>query len=149
VILKNKKRSRYQALLIAQSGAKGFSSHGKGNWEEYLRRKRRRRDMRLQIFGFGPLRIKLISVSSSSGDAVVSEFPINRLYHARIDILPVNPEISSGLPIPLSNRFPQPGSRTEKYATPATKASDPAFNPVSPNLTRHVNRIDSFTVLQA
>lgn len=27
------------------------------------------------------------------------------------------------------NRYPQPGSRTETYATPATQASDPAFNP--------------------
>jgi hypothetical protein len=42
----------------------------------------------------------------------------------------VNPEISSGLPIPLLNRYPQPGSRAEKYAAPATSASDPAFNPV-------------------
>ena len=43
---------------------------------------------------------------------------------------PVNPEISSGLPIPTLNRFPQPGSRPERYATPATQASDVAFNPV-------------------
>ncbi|WVF70550.1 hypothetical protein IAT40_005341 [Kwoniella sp. CBS 6097] len=41
----------------------------------------------------------------------------------------LNPEISSGLPIPTENRYPQPGSRTEKYATPATNASDIAFNP--------------------
>ncbi|WVR05968.1 hypothetical protein IAU60_002996 [Kwoniella sp. DSM 27419] len=41
----------------------------------------------------------------------------------------LNPEISSGLPIPLENRYPQPASRTERYATPSTKASDIAFNP--------------------
>ncbi|OCF38662.1 hypothetical protein I317_07560 [Kwoniella heveanensis CBS 569] len=40
-----------------------------------------------------------------------------------------NPEISSGLPLPTENRYPQPGSRPERYATPATKASDIAFNP--------------------
>jgi len=45
------------------------------------------------------------------------------------DVLVVNPEISSGLPIPKLNRYPQPGSRTEEYATPATRASDPAENP--------------------
>lgn len=45
-------------------------------------------------------------------------------------IPPVNPEISSGLPIPELNRYPQPGSREERYATPATQASDVAFNPV-------------------
>ncbi len=45
--------------------------------------------------------------------------------------LSVNPEISSGLPIPTLNRYPQPASRPERYATPATKASDIAFNPVS------------------
>ncbi|ADV25508.1 Hypothetical protein CGB_M2080W [Cryptococcus gattii WM276] len=41
----------------------------------------------------------------------------------------LNPEISSGLPLPTENRYPQPASRPETYATPATKASDPAFNP--------------------
>ncbi|WWD17769.1 hypothetical protein CI109_102210 [Kwoniella shandongensis] len=41
----------------------------------------------------------------------------------------VNPDISSGLPIPELNRYPQPASRPETYATPATKASDVAFNP--------------------
>ncbi|TYJ56488.1 hypothetical protein B9479_002735 [Cryptococcus floricola] len=45
------------------------------------------------------------------------------------DNVAVNPEISTGLPIPTLNRFPQPASRPEKYATPATSASDPAFNP--------------------
>lgn len=43
----------------------------------------------------------------------------------------VNPEISSGLPLPDNHRYPQPGSRTERYATPATQSSDIAFNPVS------------------
>ncbi|KAK4689728.1 hypothetical protein P7C73_g371, partial [Tremellales sp. Uapishka_1] len=45
------------------------------------------------------------------------------------DALVVNPEISSGLPMPAQNRYPPPGSRPEPYATPATAASDPAFNP--------------------
>jgi hypothetical protein len=45
--------------------------------------------------------------------------------------LTVNPEISSGLPIPAMNRNPAPASRPELYATPATEASDIAFNPVS------------------
>jgi hypothetical protein len=48
----------------------------------------------------------------------------------------VNPEISSGLPIPALNRYPQPASRPERYSTPATKASDPAFNPVSSRVQR-------------
>jgi len=45
------------------------------------------------------------------------------------DVVVVNPEISSGLPLAALNRYPQPGSRPEPYATPATKASDPAQNP--------------------
>ncbi|EPT04949.1 NADH dehydrogenase [Fomitopsis schrenkii] len=45
------------------------------------------------------------------------------------DAVVVNPEISSGLPLPTKVRNPPPGSRPEKYATPATKASDPAQNP--------------------
>ncbi|KAF7376138.1 21 kDa subunit of NADH dehydrogenase [Mycena sanguinolenta] len=45
------------------------------------------------------------------------------------DVAVVNPEISSGLPLPAIHRFPPPGSRPEKYSTPATKASDPAQNP--------------------
>jgi len=45
------------------------------------------------------------------------------------DAVVVNPEISTGLPLPALNRNPQPASRPEKYSTPATKASDPAQNP--------------------
>ncbi|KAI5120974.1 hypothetical protein M0805_006646 [Coniferiporia weirii] len=45
------------------------------------------------------------------------------------DAVVINPEISSGLPLADVNRYPQPASRPEKYATPATKASDPAQNP--------------------
>ncbi|PSS37811.1 hypothetical protein PHLCEN_2v279 [Hermanssonia centrifuga] len=62
------------------------------------------------------------------------------------DAVVVNPEISSGLPIQGIQRYPPPGSRPEKYSTPATKgmrrvermyhtiidqrvASDPAQNP--------------------
>ncbi|GLB37092.1 putative nadh-ubiquinone oxidoreductase [Lyophyllum shimeji] len=45
------------------------------------------------------------------------------------DMVVVNPEISSGLPIQSINRRPPPAWRPEKYSTPATKASDPAQNP--------------------
>ncbi|KAJ3517205.1 hypothetical protein NLJ89_g660 [Agrocybe chaxingu] len=45
------------------------------------------------------------------------------------EVAAVNPEISSGLPLPSLNRYPPPGSRPEKYSTPATKASDIAQNP--------------------
>ncbi|KAF8482929.1 21 kDa subunit of NADH dehydrogenase [Russula ochroleuca] len=45
------------------------------------------------------------------------------------DAVAVDPAISSGLPLPSVNRQPPPGSRLEKYSTPATKASDPAQNP--------------------
>lgn len=45
------------------------------------------------------------------------------------DVVAVNPEISSGIPIATVHRYPQPASRPELYATPATKASDPAENP--------------------
>ncbi|KZT41502.1 21 kDa subunit of NADH dehydrogenase [Sistotremastrum suecicum HHB10207 ss-3] len=45
------------------------------------------------------------------------------------DVAAANPEISSGLPLQSLNRQPPPGSRPEKYSTPATKASDPAQNP--------------------
>ena len=39
------------------------------------------------------------------------------------DTVAVNPEISSGLPIASVHRYPPPGSRPEKYSTPATKGS--------------------------
>ncbi|KAH7108174.1 21 kDa subunit of NADH dehydrogenase [Auriculariales sp. MPI-PUGE-AT-0066] len=45
------------------------------------------------------------------------------------DTVAVNPEISSGLPLADRHRRPTPASRPERYATPATKASDPAQNP--------------------
>ncbi|KAG1751514.1 NUZM, NADH-ubiquinone oxidoreductase 21.3 kDa subunit [Suillus paluster] len=45
------------------------------------------------------------------------------------DALVINPEISSGIPLAGIYRWPQPGSRPEKYSSPATKASDPAQNP--------------------
>ncbi|TFK44677.1 NADH dehydrogenase 21 kDa subunit [Crucibulum laeve] len=45
------------------------------------------------------------------------------------DVVVVNPEISSGLPLANHHRYPPPASRPEKYSTPATKASDPAENP--------------------
>ncbi|SHO76613.1 Uncharacterized protein MSYG_0951 [Malassezia sympodialis ATCC 42132] len=43
-------------------------------------------------------------------------------------LLSLNPEISSGLPLPLLNRYPQPASRPEKPATVPSKASDIAQN---------------------
>ena len=39
------------------------------------------------------------------------------------DAVAVDPAISSGLPLPSVNRQPPPGSRPEKYSTPATKGS--------------------------
>ncbi|KAF8973298.1 21 kDa subunit of NADH dehydrogenase [Flammula alnicola] len=45
------------------------------------------------------------------------------------EVVAVNPDISSGLPLAAVNRYPTPASRPEKYSTPATKASDPAQNP--------------------
>ncbi|ORX36027.1 hypothetical protein BD324DRAFT_629902 [Kockovaella imperatae] len=45
------------------------------------------------------------------------------------DTLAINPQISTGLPLPTQHRYPPPGSRPERYATPATAASDVAFNP--------------------
>jgi hypothetical protein len=58
-----------------------------------------------------------------------------RAAHSRTFIIAlVNPEISSGLPIPELNRNPAPASRPELYATPATEASDIAFNPVRQSL---------------
>ncbi|PWN52801.1 21 kDa subunit of NADH dehydrogenase [Violaceomyces palustris] len=43
-------------------------------------------------------------------------------------LLAVNPEISSGLPLPTENRYPQPGSRPEPAGAPPSKASDIAGN---------------------
>lgn len=43
--------------------------------------------------------------------------------------LVVNPESSSGVPLVPENRWPQPGSRPEKFTVPASRASDVAFNP--------------------
>ncbi|GAA97051.1 uncharacterized protein L969DRAFT_79376 [Mixia osmundae IAM 14324] len=45
------------------------------------------------------------------------------------EALVVNPESSTGVPLATSNRFPTPGSREEGYRMPASKATDPAFNP--------------------
>jgi hypothetical protein len=39
------------------------------------------------------------------------------------DVVAVNPEISSGLPIQGVFRTPAPGSRPELYSTPATKGT--------------------------
>ncbi|KAK0532861.1 hypothetical protein OC834_000705 [Tilletia horrida] len=44
------------------------------------------------------------------------------------EMVVVNPEISSGLPDPARNRYPQPASRPEHGATPPSKASDIANN---------------------
>lgn len=43
-------------------------------------------------------------------------------------IFSANPEISSGIPSVEVNRWPQPGSRPERPATPPSAASDPAGN---------------------
>jgi hypothetical protein len=37
------------------------------------------------------------------------------------ELVAVNPEISSGLPLASHHRVPAPASRPEKYSTPATK----------------------------
>jgi hypothetical protein len=44
------------------------------------------------------------------------------------DAVAVDPAISSGLPLPTVNRQPPPGSRPEKYATPATKGTNHPFS---------------------
>ncbi|GMK54503.1 hypothetical protein CspeluHIS016_0110890 [Cutaneotrichosporon spelunceum] len=44
------------------------------------------------------------------------------------DAVVVNPLISSGLPLQDKNRYPTPASRPERYSTPASAASDVAFN---------------------
>ncbi|KAK0549052.1 hypothetical protein OC846_003338 [Tilletia horrida] len=44
------------------------------------------------------------------------------------EMVVVNPEISSGLPDPVRNRYPQPASRPEHAATPPSRASDVANN---------------------
>ncbi|KAN0064622.1 hypothetical protein ACQY0O_002251 [Thecaphora frezii] len=43
-------------------------------------------------------------------------------------IFSANPDISSGLPDPILNRYPQPASRTERAMVPPSKASDNADN---------------------
>lgn len=47
------------------------------------------------------------------------------------DAVVVSPQISSGLPLPDRNRYPQPGSRPEKYATPATKGEEAFLYPTT------------------
>lgn len=50
--------------------------------------------------------------------------PVRRLNDMSAgDATVVNPEISTGLPIPSLNRYPQPASRPEQYSTPATKGA--------------------------
>jgi len=69
--------------------------------------------------------------------AVPKKFADSTLYHlhskgvwkALRDAIAVNPEISTGLPLPTAHRYPPPASRPEKYSTPATKGSDIAQNP--------------------
>ncbi|GAA6044297.1 hypothetical protein JCM8097_006753 [Rhodosporidiobolus ruineniae] len=45
------------------------------------------------------------------------------------EALVVNPESSSGSPLPRANRQPEPASRPEKFSVPSSKASDVAENP--------------------
>lgn len=55
------------------------------------------------------------------------------------DAVVVNPEISSGLPLQGVNRFPPPGSRPEKYSTPATKgATICVLSSSSASLNNHI-----------
>jgi len=75
--------------------------------------------------------------SSSSRAMATRKFADQTRYHLSPkgfwkkfrDAVVVNPEISSGLPLSGVFRYPPPGSRPERYSTPATKASDPAQNP--------------------
>ena len=52
------------------------------------------------------------------------------------DVTAVSPYISSGLPLQDRNRYPQPGSRPEKYATPATKGEYPCLLRLFGNVER-------------
>lgn len=56
------------------------------------------------------------SIATSPSHATLLLNPIG-------DAVVVNPEISSGLPIQGINRYPPPGSRPERYSTPATKGT--------------------------
>lgn len=63
--------------------------------------------------------------SSHSFTYVEGKTPFWRKFR---QIFSANPEISSGIPSIESNRWPQPGSRPERSATPPSAASDPAGN---------------------
>lgn len=55
------------------------------------------------------------------------------------DAVAVDPAISSGLPLPTVNRQPPPGSRPEKYSTPATKGISHHLPSYFPLMTTHVH----------
>jgi hypothetical protein len=55
------------------------------------------------------------------------------------DAVVVDPAISSGLPLPTVNRQPPPGSRPEKYSTPATKGLQNLFVALSFVVDGHFN----------
>lgn len=70
------------------------------------------------------------SVSRVFGAPIVRCRPNTRVCGGKIgDAVAVDPAISSGLPLPAVNRQPPPGSRPEKYSTPATKGIDHRFHP--------------------
>ena len=72
----------------------------------------------------------IISAQRDSGRNSVGIFPLRCAPNSSLkrlvgDAVAVDPAISSGLPLPTLNRQPPPGSRPEKYSTPATKGFAP------------------------
>ncbi|KAJ2931510.1 hypothetical protein H1R20_g5596, partial [Candolleomyces eurysporus] len=70
-----------------------------------------------------------MAASKKAAESTLYHLSSKGIWKTFRDAVVVNPEISTGLPLPNHHRYPPPGSRPEKYATPATKASDPAQNP--------------------
>ena len=72
-----------------------------------------------------PTRRSIMFIPKVFGRNFVSFFLFDIFEHSeRVspgDAVVVNPEISSGIPLAGVNRWPQPGSRPEKYSSPATK----------------------------
>jgi len=72
-----------------------------------------------------PTRRSIMFIPKVFGRNFVSSFLFDIFEHSeRVspgDAVVVNPEISSGIPLAGVNRWPQPGSRPEKYSSPATK----------------------------
>ncbi|RXW25603.1 hypothetical protein EST38_g237 [Candolleomyces aberdarensis] len=70
-----------------------------------------------------------MAASKKAAESTLYHLSSKGIWKTFRDAVVVNPEISTGLPLPNHHRYPPPGSRPEKYSTPATKASDPAQNP--------------------